>query len=67
MKQIISSHENQIRQQVLPTSANRSLPSWTMTPEEQKEWDEALTPEEFMEEMKILLRKIFDERAYRIQ
>jgi len=67
MKQIITSHENQIRQQVFPIPANRPLSPQGLTAEEQKDWDEALTPDEFMEEMKILLKKIFDERDRRIQ
>jgi hypothetical protein len=67
MKQIITSHENQIRQQVFPTPATRPLSPQGLTAEEQKEWDEALTPDEFMEEMKVLLKKIFDERDRRVQ
>ena len=67
MKQIITSRENQIRQQVFPTPATRPLSPQGLTAEEQKEWDEALTPDEFMEEMKVLLKKIFDERDRRVQ
>ncbi|MDR0296189.1 MAG: hypothetical protein LBH91_08485 [Prevotellaceae bacterium] len=64
MKQITNSHENQNFQQA------QNFNPWAgiKDPEPQKEEDIVwLTPDEFMEEMKVLLRKIFDERYSRIQ
>jgi len=64
MKQITNSHENQIRQQV------PNFNHWTgiKEPEPQREEDIVwLTPDEFMEEMKILLKKMFDECDRRVQ
>lgn len=66
MKQVTTSHENQIRQQVFLTPANLSLSPQGMTAEEQKEWDEALTPEEFVTEVCRLLKERFDERNRKV-
>ena len=66
MKQIITSHENQIRQQVFPTPATCPLAPQGLTAEEQKEWDEALTPDEFVKEVCRLLKERFDERDRKV-
>jgi hypothetical protein len=66
MKQIATLHKNQIRQQVIPTSANRSLSPLGMTAEEQKEWDAAFTPEEFIKKVCRSLKERFDEHDRKV-
>ncbi len=61
MKKIATSPESQIRQQVFPAPASYSISPRAMTVEEQKEWDAALTPEEFKREVCRLLKEKFDE------
>jgi len=66
MKQIATKHESQHFQQVSNPNSN----PWAgiKEPEPQREEDIVwLTPEEFMDEVKVGLKKIFDERARKTQ